>query len=103
MLNIKKKEKAAAEQAKEKPIPAYLRPDYPYQAEGIVEDADSLETGVIYEIWCDRCQMSIRSQGQNIKDKFGKLRESGCIGCGNKDLKIRRVNMTANAEKNRKS
>lgn len=98
MLKNKKKEETVIEQMKEKATPAYLRPDYPYQAEGTVEDADSLETGVIYEIWCDQCQMSIRSQGQNIKGKYIQLRESGCIGCGNKDLKIRRVNMTANAE-----
>lgn len=99
-----KKKEAATEQHKEKPTPAYLQPDYPYQAASApVENPDSLETGVLYEIWCNQCQMSIRSQGQNIKSRFEKMKESGCIGCGNKDLEIRRVNMTANAEGNRKS
>jgi len=102
MLKNKKKEEAVVEQPKEKPTPAYLQPDYPYQAVGApVGDLDNLEKGVLYEIWCEKCKMSIRSQGQNIKDRFEKMRETGCIGCRNKDLQIRLVNMPANAEGNR--
>ena len=104
MLKNEKKEKIVIEQTNEKPTPAYLQPDYPYQAVGApVENLDSLETGMIYEIWCNQCQMSIRSQGQNIKSRFEKMRESGCIGCGNKNLQIRRVNMAADAEGNREN
>ena len=94
-----KNKKTVVEQSKEKPTPAYLRSDYPYQAMGApVEDLNSVETGVFYEIWCEKCKMSIRSQGQNIKGRFEKMRETGCIGCGNKELKIRRVNITVNDE-----
>ena len=78
------------------PTPAYLRDDYPYKAVGeAITDLDTLETGVVYEIRCDKCQMSIRSQGQNIRSQFERLKSSGCIGCGNKELVIRKVDMSA--------
>ena len=40
----------AAEEKKEKPIPTYLRADYPYKADSEpITDLDSLEqTGVLY-------------------------------------------------------
>lgn len=52
----------------EKPTPAYLREDYPHKAVGkAITDFDSLEKGVLYEIKCNQCEMSLHSQGQNIK------------------------------------
>ena len=56
------------EEKKEKPTPAYLRDDYPYKAIGEpITDLDSLvQTGVLYEIKCPKCEMSIRSQGSSI-------------------------------------
>lgn len=96
MMFKKKKEAIPQPEApKEKPTPAFLRPDYPYQAVGdAITDLDSLEPGVVYEIKCHQCEMSIRSQGQNIKSTYERLRSSGCIGCGNKDLVIKRVDMS---------
>lgn len=79
------------EEKKEKPTPAYLRDDYLYKAIGEpITDLDSLKpTGVLYEIKCPKCEMSIRSQGCNIKSTYEKLmNENGCIGCGNKGLFI---------------
>lgn len=51
----------AAEEKKEKPTPTYLREDYPYPAIGEpITDLDSLEpTSVLYEIKCQKCEMSI--------------------------------------------
>ena len=83
------------EQPKEKPTPAFLRDDYPYKAVGeAITDLDTLEPGVVYEIKCHACEMSIRSQGQNIKTTWERLQSSGCIGCGNKELVIRKVDMS---------
>ncbi|MBQ9408559.1 MAG: hypothetical protein IJU28_04105 [Clostridia bacterium] len=91
----KKQAIPAPEQPKEKPTPAFLRPDYPYQATGdALTDLDDLEAGALYEIKCPQCEMSLRTQGQNIKTTFERFRESGCIGCGNKALVIRKVDMT---------
>lgn len=102
-------EAEAKEEKKEKPTPAYLRPDYPYQAIGEpITDLDSLiPTGVLYEIKCPKCEMSIRSQGVNIKPTYERMMNGvevenddgttrieggkGCIGCGNRDLVIRVV------------
>ena len=90
-----KKRKPVQEQVKEKPTPAFLRRDYPYQTIGEpINDLEMLEEGVVYEIKCHQCEMSIRSQGQNIKSTYERLKESGCIGCGNKELVIRRVDMS---------
>ena len=87
-------EKTVVEQPKEKPTPAYLREDYPYKAVGSALDVSEVIDGVVYEIWCENCQMSIRSQGQNIRSQYERLKASGCIGCGNKELVIRKVDMS---------
>lgn len=87
-------EPAAAPQ--EKPTPAFLREDYPYKAVGeAITDLDSLELGAVYEIKCHQCEMSIRSQGVNIKSTYERMKETGCIGCGNKNLVIKKVDMSA--------
>ena len=96
---MKKKEQNAApvEMQKEKPVPAYLRPEYPYQAIGepITDPKLLKETGILYEIKCPQCEMSIRSQGVNIRRTYEKMmKENGCIGCGNKELIIREVDMS---------
>ena len=83
------------EEKKEKPTPAFLRPDYPYKAVGDELDVSQVEDGVVYEIKCHQCEMSIRSQGQNIRSTWERLQSSGCIGCGNKELVIRKVDMSA--------
>ena len=95
---FKKKNQASApvEQPREKPTPAFLREDYPYKATGeAISDLDGLEPTAVYEIKCSQCEMSVRSQGQNIKGTYERLKESGCIGCGKKELVVRRVDMSA--------
>lgn len=112
----KKKEAPAPVAPKEKPTPAFLREDYPYPAIGEpITDLDKLQpTGVLYEIKCPKCEMSIRSQGCNIKPTYERLMNGvtvkdsdgterveggkGCIGCGNRDLVIRAVDMSRMAE-----
>ena len=114
----KKKEPVApvVEEKKEKPTPAYLREDYPYKAIGeAITDLDSLvQTGVLYEIKCPKCEMSIRSQGCNIKSTYERMMNGvevknddgtvrveggkGCIGCGNSELVIHVVDMSRMAE-----
>ena len=89
----KKVEEPVIEHPKEKPTPAYLREDYPYKAVGGALEPEDCQNGVVYEIWCDKCQMSIRSQGQNIRAQYERLKDSGCIGCGSKNLIIRLVGM----------
>lgn len=97
----KKKEAPNQKQSNEKPLPAFLRDDYPFQAIGEpITDLDTLEDAVIYEIKCHQCEMSIRSQGQNIKSTYKRLKESGCIGCGNKELVIHRVDMSKTVQDN---
>lgn len=97
----KKKEEPIHKQENKKPLPAFLRNDYPFQATGDpIADLEKLEGGVVYEIKCHRCEMSIRSQGQNIKSTYERLKESGCIGCGNKELVIRRVDMSKTVQDN---
>ena len=101
MFGKKKEAALAAEQPKEKPTPAYLREDYPYKAVGEpITDLDSLvQTGVLYEIKCPKCEMSIRSQGCNIKSTYEQMmNEKGCIGCGNKELVVKKVDMSRMAE-----
>ena len=91
-----KKKTEPVEKPAEKPAPAYLREDYPYKAIGdAITDLDSLENGVLYEIKCNQCEMSLRSQGQNIKKTYERLKENGCLGCGNKDLVLKKVDMSA--------
>lgn len=94
----KKTVEPAIEQPKEKPTPAYLREDYLYKAVGGALKPEDCQDGVVYEIWCDKCQMSIRSQGQNIRSQYERLKGSGCIGCGSKELAIRKVDMSAAAK-----
>ena len=94
MFRKNKEVKPLAEQRKEKPTPAFLRPDYPFKAVGeAIIDLNLLEDGTMYEIKCRQCEMSIRSQGQNIRKTWDRLKESGCIGCGNKELKVYKVDM----------
>ena len=89
------KRKALPEKPVEKPTPAYLREDYPYKAIGdAINDLDLLEKCVLYEIKCNQCEMSLRSQGQNIKKTYERLKENGCLGCGNKNLVIKKVDMS---------
>ena len=95
-----KKKTEPVEKPAEKPTPAYLREDYPYKAVGeAITDLDVLEEGVLYEIKCYQCAMSLRSQGQNIKKTYERLKENGCLGCGNKDLIIKKVDMSAATKK----
>lgn len=90
-----KKKAPVEKKVQEKPTPAYLREDYPYQAIGeAITDLDSLESGVLYEIKCNQCEISLRSQGQNIKKTYERLKENGCLGCGNKNLVIKKVDMS---------
>lgn len=99
--NPKKRDtEATASQPEQKPTPAFLREDYPYKAVGdAITDLSTLENGIVYEIKCHQCEMSIRSQGQNIRSTYERLKESGCIGCGNKELVVRRVDMSAAPKK----
>ena len=117
MFGKKKAEPApVVEEKQEKPTPAYLREDYPYKAIGEpITDLDSLvQTGVLYEIKCPKCEMSIRSQGCNIKSTYERLMNGvevknddgtvrveggkGCIGCGNRELVVKMVDMSKMAE-----
>lgn len=96
--NDKKLKKRQAEPRpeipKEKPTPTFLREDYPYKTAGeSITDLDSLDPATVYEIKCHQCEMSIRSQGVNIKATYERMEESGCIGCGNKELVVKRVDM----------
>lgn len=109
-------EKLQEQEKQEKPTPAFLRDDYPYKAIGEpITDLDSLKpTGVLYEIKCPKCEMSIRSQGVNIKPTYERMMNGvevtdddgttrieggkGCIGCGNRELIIREVDMSRMAE-----
>ena len=118
MFGKKKENKISpvVEEKKEKPTPAYLREDYPYKAVGEpITDLDSLvPNGVLYEIKCPKCEMSIRSQGCNIKPTYERMMNGvevknedgttrieggkGCIGCGNRELVIKAVDMSKMAE-----
>lgn len=92
---MRKKEEPRQKSAGEKPIPAFLRPDYPYQASGEeIKKPDRLEPNAVYEIKCPQCEMSVRSQGGNICSIYEKLCSTGCIGCGNKALVIREVDLS---------
>lgn len=91
----KKKAEQPVEQPKEKPTPAFLRDDYPYKAIGDrITDMSQVKDGEIYEIKCQECEMSIRSQGQNIRDTYERIKDKGCLGCGNKDLVVKKVDMS---------
>ena len=57
-------------------------------------DMSQVKDGEIYEIKCHQCEMSIRSQGQNIRDTYERIKDKGCLGCGNKDLVVKKVDMS---------
>lgn len=91
----KKKNVLPVEEPKEKPTPAYLRDDYPYKAVGErITDMSQVKDGIVYEIKCHQCEMSIRSQGQNIRSTYERMKDKGCLGCGNKDLVVKMVDMS---------
>ena len=91
----KKNDAPPIKEPKEKPTPAFLRDDYPYKAIGEpITDMSQVKDGVIYEIKCHQCEMSIRSQGQNIRDTYARIKDRGCLGCGNKDLVVKKVDMS---------
>lgn len=96
MIKVDIKEQTLEGKKKENPKPTYLRSDYSYQTVGgEILDLNALETEVVYEIKCNQCEMSIRSQGQNIKSTYERLiAKNGCIGCGNKELVVKRVDMS---------
>ena len=100
-MAIKKKEQQVppveekVEKPKEKPTPAFLRDDYPYKAIGErITDMSQVKDGEIYEIKCHQCEMSIRSQGQNIRETYERIKDKGCLGCGNRDLEVKKVDMS---------
>ncbi len=79
------------------PTPAYLLPDYPYQACGeIITDLKTLQSkDVLYDIHCSECGMSIRMQGDKVKHTYDRLTKvNGCIGCGNRNLTIRKIDIS---------
>ena len=91
----KKKNVLPVEEPKEKLTPAYLRDDYPYKAVGErITDMSQVKDGIVYEIKCHQCEMSIRSQGQNIRSTYERMKDKGCLGCGNKDLVVKMVDMS---------
>ena len=92
----KKKSQPIENKTQEKPTPAFLREDYPYKAVGeAITNPDALEDGALYEIKCHQCEMSLRSQGRNIKKTYERLKENGCLGCGNKDLVLKKVDVSS--------
>ncbi len=94
MLNNRTGTAVNMEQVKEKQIPTFLKSDYPYKSvEEAITGLNSLILDGVYEIECQKCDMSIRSRGKNIRTTYERLMNVGCIGCGNKDLIIRRINM----------
>ena len=86
------------EQPVEKPMPAYLRPDYPYKAVGepIVDFSVIRQTGVLYEIKClvPECFLCARTQGVNIPGLFDKMTTDGCPSCKGKEFVVREVDMS---------
>lgn len=99
-MSKKKNAESSVQETKEKPTPAFLRDDYPYKAVGdAITDMSLVRDGEIYEIKCHQCEMSIRSQGQNIRDTFERMKSSGCIGCGNKNLVVKKVDMSKASDK----
>ena len=101
MFGNKKTDNPMPEEKKEKSTSAYLREDYPYKAVGGALDVSEVQDGAVYEIWCKKCRTSIRSQGQNIRARWERLKSSGCIACGNQELIIRKVDRSQAAERNR--
>ncbi len=90
----KKKSELESGQEKETVTPKFMNVDYPYKAVENELDIDVCQDSLVYEIKCHTCEMSIRSQGQNIRPIYKRLLSSGCVGCGNKDLKIYILDMS---------
>lgn len=84
-----------------KRIPSFLQDDYPYKAcKEIITQPDSIQPDLVYEIKCSICEMSIRTQGVNIQSTYKRIvSKDGCIGCGNKDIIIRQIDMTKASKK----
>ena len=77
-----------------KPIPSFLKNDYPYKAIGdTITDINTLEPNKVYEIKCPSCEMSIRLQGQKLISTYEKLKVSGCLNCKNENLIIRKIDI----------
>ena len=97
MFGKKKQERnqPPIDQPAEKPTPAYLRPDYPYQAIGepITDFSLIRQTGVLYEIKCltPDCCLCARSQGVNIPGMYEKMTTDGCPSCKGKEFVVREV------------
>jgi len=84
----------AVDKKKEKTIPLFLKEDYPYKAAGNeITDIKRLEPDVVYEIRCPVCKINIRSQGEKTRTTYERLKNVGCISCGNTKLVIRMVEM----------
>ena len=91
----KKKNVPPVEEPKEKPTPAYLRDDYPYKAIGEpITDMSQVKDGIVYEIKCHQCEMSIRSQRHNIRSTQERMKDKCCLSCGNKNLVVKMVDMS---------
>ena len=106
----------AVENNRKKTTPTFCRENYPYKAVGdVITDFESLEPhGVLYEIECPKCEMNIRTQGCNVKRVYEKLLNGvqvknedgsvrteggkGCIGCGSRELVVKKIDMTQMAE-----
>jgi len=85
------------DQPAEKPVPAYLRPDYPYKSVGepITDFSLIQEKGVLYEISClaPNCCLCARSQGVNIPGMYEKMMSDGCPSCKGREFAVRVVDM----------
>ena len=78
-------------------VSAFTADDYAYRATGEpVQSIDEIkDTGVLYEIVCNCCGTSIRSQGINTKDMLnGNLKSDGCAVCGKKEFSVKAVDMS---------
>lgn len=94
MLSNKIKTAEVIEQVKDKQAPSFLNLDYPFKAAGeTITDLDLIKPDEIFEIKCLKCDMAIRSRGKNIRTTYERLKNVGCIGCGNNDLIIQRIDM----------
>ena len=115
-MDIKKNATTAVVDNNREKTPTFCRENYPYKAVGDgITEFDSLDPhGVLYEIKCPKCEMSIRSQGCNVKWVYEKLLKGvlvkdeddsvrteggkGCIGCGSRELVVKRVDTTPKDE-----
>lgn len=92
---IKEKNDIKENKISEKPCPAYLQENYPYQAtnEAITDISEIEESGFLYEIKClsNGCELSARSQGASIKELYSKMSSDGCPVCKGKEFEIKIV------------